>query len=420
MTQRLLMIYDDGRGQWGPLTDCRAAFDVRSGAVTGRQRIEAVLGQPADSLCVPPHLTPVYQEAQEAGISVVSGALPGAGASSEKIPGAVLLVNGRWVGGPLEEARRVASLPVGEALVDPQGQVIAVHLRPDAAQAFIDRGFELDPATPQRTAGSGALLLSRPWHILEHLPSTMAQDLERLVQTMPASEPPAGAMVLGDFPVRVAPDAQVHPMVVLDARQGSVIVDAGATIGPFCVLVGPCYVGPGTTVQPHTHLRAGCSIGPQCLVAGEISHAIFQGYANKAHAGYLGNALVGQWVNLGANTNASNLKNTYGHVRVQLSPDAPLEDTGLTKLGPLIGDFVRTAISTRLTTGCVLGTGCMVALSGFPPKLVEPFMFLTDAGAQRYDIEKFLHTAHAMMSRRGQSLSEAQQALLRRLHAQRV
>src|SRR5690606_20550055 len=125
-----------------------------------------------------------------------------------------------------------------------------------------------------------------------------------------------------------APDAQVHPMVVLDARQGSVIVDAGATIGPFCVLVGPCYVGPCTTVQPHTHLRAGCSIGPHCLVAGEISHAIFQGYANKAHAGYLGNALVGQWVNLGANTNASNLKNTYGHVRVQLSPDAPLEDTG--------------------------------------------------------------------------------------------
>ena len=152
--------------------------------------------------------------------------------------------------------------------------------------------------------------------------------------------------------------------------------------------------------RPHS---GNTSIGEHCLVARqEISHSIIQGYSNKAHTGYLGNSLVGQWVNLGADTNVSNLKNTYGPVRVQLSADTPPENTGQSKQGPIIGDFVRTAIGSRLPTGSCYSTGTMLALSGVAPKFTPRFSFLTDDGPpdEKYDIDKFLAAARTVMARR--------------------
>ncbi len=124
---------------------------------------------------------------------------------------------------------------------------------------------------------------------------------------------------------------------------------------------------------------------------------------------------MGQWSNLGAGTTVSNLKNTYGPVRIDLG-DGP-QDSGRVFNGPVIGDFVRTGIGTRLMTGSVVGTGVCLATSGFPPKHVPAFRFVTDAGDDPYDIVRFLDTARTAMERRGAALSEADEALLRRLHA---
>jgi hypothetical protein len=144
------------------------------------------------------------------------------------------------------------------------------------------------------------------------------------------------------------------------------------------------------------------------VVAGEVSTCVFHGQSNKAHSGYLGNSLVGQWVNFGADTNASNLKNTYGTVRMQLEAEGPVEDSGLTKLGPVVGDFVRTAIGSRLMTCSVVGTGSMLSMSGFAPKFVPRFAFATDGGVERCELDKFLETAQKMMARRGQNLGAAE------------
>ena len=164
---------------------------------------------------------------------------------------------------------------------------------------------------------------------------------------------------------------------------------------------------------------------------------VIQGHSNKGHAGFLGHALVGEWVNLGADTTASNLKNTYGQVRVQLpsppgaggaggerssAPSAAAEvaeSSGLTFHGPILGDFVRTAIGTRLPTGAAIGTGVMLASARFAPKTAEAFGFYVDEhGQQRklYDPDKLIETARAMMSRRGMDLGAAEEALLRALH----
>ena len=143
---------------------------------------------------------------------------------------------------------------------------------------------------------------------------------------------------------------------------------------------------------------------------------IFQGFSNKSHDGHLGDSWVGRWVNLGAGTTNSNLLNTYGEVTMRLEPDGPRLRTGMQFLGAIIGDHVKTAISTRLMTGTVLSTGAMIATTAPPPTTVPRFAWLTDEGCRTYNIEKFIEVAKTMMARRHVQPSEAYVEALRTLH----
>jgi UDP-N-acetylglucosamine diphosphorylase/glucosamine-1-phosphate N-acetyltransferase len=257
-------------------------------------------------------------------------------------------------------------------------------------------------------------LLLHPWDLHAHLEVTLRDDL--LASGLPAYTSGVATIVTaGSHPIKAAGSAKLHPMVVINAEKGPVVIDEHAVIGSFAVVAGPCYIGPGTIIAPHTHLRANTSIAGSCVIGGEVSAAVIDQCTNKSHTGYLGNAIVGQWVNLGADTNASNLKNTYGHVRMTLERDGQPHDSGLTKLGPVIGDFVRTAIGSSIMTGSCIGTGSMLALSSFAPKFVDRFRFVTDQGDQPYDIEKFLQTARQMTRRRRMELPAAMEARLREL-----
>ena len=142
-------------------------------------------------------------------------------------------------------------------------------------------------------------------------------------------------------------------MVVLDAEHGPIYIDAGAEIHPFTRIEGPCYIGAGSVLFG-AKCRAGNSIGPMCRIGGEIEGTIIQGYSNKYHDGFLGHAYVGQWVNLGALTTNSDLKNDYSEVRITLDGQSPIA-TGSNKVGALIGDHAKTSIGTLLNTGDVRG-----------------------------------------------------------------
>ena len=160
-------------------------------------------------------------------------------------------------------------------------------------------------------------------------------------------------------------------------------------------------------------------IGPHCRVGGEIGGTIFQSYSNKSHDGHLGDSFVGEWVNIGAGSDNSNLLNTYGEVIVRLEPDGGLVRTGRQFWGSILGDHVKLAIGTRLMTGTTVGTGAMIAQSRPPSSLVGRFSWLVDSadGAKTFRFDKFMDTARAMMSRRGRSPSAATEAALRALHA---
>ena len=210
----------------------------------------------------------------------------------------------------------------------------------------------------------------------------------------------------GDGPVSVGEHVELGPGVVLDTRDGPIRLDDGVTVEPFTHLRGPAYVGAGSTLLGG-RLTA-VSIGPVCKVHGEIEETVILGYGNKAHDGFLGHAYVGMWVNLGALTTNSDLKNNYGTVRVW-TPDGVV-DTGRRKVGCLVGDHVKTAIGTLLNTGTVLDTGSNV-FGGTPPGYLPPFSW--GAAERAYDLSAFLATAATVMGRRDVELTDGQRRLLR-------
>jgi len=396
-----LIIFDDSAGQWGPLNDLRPLFDCRTGARTTRKRLEQALGARAAALWV--------ADGDVASLVAANSDTPVKRWSEAAAP---LCVNARWLA--LDHVEQVGDLAESEALVQADGAVVAVRLEAEGTRRFLEH-WRLPDGVPRRQI-DGDWLITRPWHVLDHLARALHHDLATFdLPTL--REGQRRAVCFGDHLVRVHPDTTIQPGAVFNSEQGAIVIEQGALIGALAVLEGPCYVGPGSHIAAHAHLRPNTSIGPMCKVGGEISHSILHGYSNKGHHGYLGHAQVGQWVNLGAATNVSNLKNTYGPVRVQLEPDGEREDTGRQFHGPIIGDFARTAIGSRLSTGCVIGTGAMLASSRFAPACVPRFAFLTDAGQVMHDLDALFTTLRRMMQRRHGELSPELEQRLRNLAA---
>jgi len=211
--------------------------------------------------------------------------------------------------------------------------------------------------------------------------------------------------------VYIAPGARVHPMVVIDAENGPVYIDQDAEIYPFSRIEGPCYIGKESTLFG-AKCREGNSIGPACRVGGEVEESIIHGYSNKYHDGFLGHAYVGEWVNLGALTTNSDLKNDYSTVSVMLDGRRAI-DTGSTKVGSLIGDHVKTSIGTLLNTGSYVGSMALIMATGKPlPKFIPSFAwFLEGVVTKGFGKGKLYETARMAMGRRNCRWSEAEQAM---------
>ena len=198
-------------------------------------------------------------------------------------------------------------------------------------------------------------------------------------------------------------EGRVHPSAVLYAKENMLLengveVEAGAVLDARS---GPIYIGKGTIVRPHSYLRGPLSIGPECRIGGEVTHSIFHGYSNKAHYGFIGHSYVGEWVNLGAGTTNSNLKNNYGSVKVWANGQEV--DSGQQFLGCFIGDFAKTGIGTLINTGTVIGLGANVLGGKVTPKHIPDLQW---DETSKYRPDDFLKAAAVMMRRRGMKPDE--------------
>ncbi len=201
--------------------------------------------------------------------------------------------------------------------------------------------------------------------------------------------------------------------VIISKENGPVVIDDSATIEPFSVLNGPLFIGKNCIIKSHSTI-SNSIINHDCKLSGEVHSSIFQPYSNKAHEGFLGHSFIGSWVNLGAGTTTSNLKNNYSNVSVKW--DGDLIDTGSIFFGSIICDHVKTAIGTNLNTGTVIGMGSNVVSQSFPPRYIPPFSLYYKGKITKIPFDAFCETAEKAMSRREKSLSTEEKDKLHNIY----
>ena len=202
----------------------------------------------------------------------------------------------------------------------------------------------------------------------------------------------------------------------LNTSTGPIYVGQDALIMEGGLLRGPLCVGPGAVVKMGAKVYGATTFGPRCKVGGEISNVVFQANSNKGHDGYLGNSVIGEWCNLGADTNASNLKNDYGEVKVWSYVKRGLRSTGLQFHGIVMGDHSKTGINTMLNTGTVIGFSANVYGGDFPPKFIPSFSWGGGADRVTYRLDKAITTATRVMQRRGLTFGPQEDRIFRRVY----
>jgi UDP-N-acetylglucosamine diphosphorylase/glucosamine-1-phosphate N-acetyltransferase len=391
---RILVFEDAGVSRLGPLAQTRPAFGLRCGAVTLLERQTRCLAANEVGLLVRPEMAALSR--------FLWPGLPVNDRDWLKTD-KVLLVNGRWLAPdslPLWDDQPSVGLVNGE---------VAFALVPadEAAPLTIDDlGWHLSAWKDRLPAyAAGGALIDRPWDLVEHNARALEDD-GRFWRTHRETAVPQGTTIVGPADRFLAdPSAKVEPLALIDTTNGPVILDRGVIVQAFSRLEGPCYVG------PETHVLAGrlkgVSVGPQCRVGGEVESSIIYGHSNKAHEGFLGHSYLGEWVNFGAGTQTSDLRNDYGNVPVTIA--GKRVDTGLLKVGSFVGDHTKTSINTMFNTGSVCGPFAMLVTAGklMPRNLPAYCQVVNEQVTARTDLGQMFRTARTMMARRGVAWTEA-------------
>lgn len=394
-----LYFYDDARArQFEPFALTRPGSELRAGTSLIRRRWEHATSMASAGFISSPHLAH-FQE----------GNAPPAVAPKSEIPAGSIVVNSRCVI-PLDlEFDRFDLLMC-------EGVACAVRLaRTLPVSQFADGSLDL--GTIQTSLGGRRVngrWINEVWDFIATLPEQLAEDIPIRAKALEATAL-TDAAVVGSEEVFVEEGAEIGPHVVLDASAGPILIRKGAVVAPFTHLVGPVAVGRSSRILGDR--VAASSIGDHCRVHGEFSNSIVIGHSNKTHAGFVGHSYLGRWVNLGALTTTSNMKNTYGPV--QLWTPAGLRSTGQQFLGTMFGDHAKTGIGTMLSTGTVMGAGANVFGANTPPKVIPPFAWGDAAPYDTYDVARFLVVAERAMARRNVELGDGARKQLAEAHKRR-
>jgi UDP-N-acetylglucosamine diphosphorylase/glucosamine-1-phosphate N-acetyltransferase len=324
----------------------------------------------------------------------------------------IVLVNGRWLP-PAGVAINLAGPAVATVGDEVVYAVLGTEQLADCSSHTIDDCLETWKQTLPVRPASG-FMISYLWDLIEHNAEQIALDSRGAI-VRPMNNP---ISVIGpEKRLHIDPTARLDPMVVADTTNGPVVIDYQAVIHSFSRLEGPCYVGPHTQILG-AKIRAGSSVGPHCRIGGEVEASIVQGYSNKYHDGFLGHSYVGEWVNIGAGVQTSDLRNDYGEVSVIVNGERVA--SGSHKVGSFIGDHTKIGLGTLLNTGSNIGIFCNLLPSGsLLPKYVPSFASWWNGSlVDKSNVLELERIAGAVMRRRGWAFSDVHAALVRKLHEQ--
>lgn len=393
-----LVLFDDQRArEWEPFSLTRPVGSLWYGAMRLAERASRTTGMPVSGYAAAPHLQ-----------GWIGPGIPRISQDWSPKGGPTLFLNSRFaasLGGIPPSGPAPATLFLGELVV---GWILPAGQAPPE-DALLDPAAGFEPGSAMEVQGE---LLDWPWTLMSRNGHRLQADLaaQSLGGWPRGTAAPHGVHVMGDGGLHVEFDTTIEPGVVLDTRSGPIHLSRGVVVRAFTRLSGPAFVGPDSVLLGGE--LGNLTVGRTTRIRGEVADSVVGDFVNKAHEGHLGHAVLGDWVNLGAGTTNSDLKNSYGEVRVLL--DGGEVDTGLIKVGSFLGDHVKTGIGTLLPTGAVVGAGSNVFPGGMAPRRVEPFRWQGPDGAVPYRFQKFLEVANRAMARRGEGIDEIGVTLLHR------
>ena len=392
--------------QFRPLSWLRPVFELACGQSGVRERVNRFLAPEQWGAFVRPWLAEAYQEEHPAARLNQIDWLKSS---------PTLLLNGRW----LPELSQLQQLQAGDAVWHGEALVGLLIEPGDVAQFDLAdiSASATKLAKSRREVSASGELPAYPWDLV-HL---NGQQLERDFRTRPhgPSKVTLGSQVaiLGkDEDVYIDPAAQIDPFVVIDARSGPVWIEAGVKVQPFTRIEGPAFIGQDSQLF-RANVKAGTTIGPVCRVGGEIEESIFHGYSNKYHDGFLGHSYICPWVNLGALSTNSDLKNDYSAVSVPLWGESI--PSGSTKVGCFIGDHSKTALCSLFNTGSSVGVMSMILPGGrLLPKHIPSFSRIWHGAIEEIPegLDPSLAAAKTAMGRRQCEFTPAMDRLLRAVY----
>lgn len=396
-----LAIFDDKPNLFYPISLTRSVGDLRCGILKLRQRLQALLFNDEDQVIIDENLVAVYKEHHPDWIINYAD-------------GDTLFVNSR-IRYSNDTIKKIKELQPQQGIKDSNNDLVAfrkVVSKQSITPSDIDKemnSLEITKAGNVLFQNVADLIMANPEMITYDF-EMFFKDEENFIETEP------GVTILNPYQVWIGEDAVLRHGVVIDATHGSVVIDERAEIMSHSVIIGPAYIGKGTKVKIGTKLYEGTSIGPICKVGGEIEGSIIQAYSNKQHDGFLGHAYLGEWVNLGAGTNNSDLKNNYKPVSFYSYADKAKIDSGYQFLGSIIGDHTKTGINCTLNTGVVIGVGCNLWGTKLIADYTKSFAWGEADSLVPYDIEAFIKTAEVVKQRRNLTLTNEEINLLKRIY----
>jgi UDP-N-acetylglucosamine diphosphorylase/glucosamine-1-phosphate N-acetyltransferase len=253
-------------------------------------------------------------------------------------------------------------------------------------------------------------LLEHPWQIFEFNDWAINEDFKMITQKRTSEKIPSSNQVVCAENIFIEAGAKIS-FSILNAESGPIYIGKNSEIQEGCLLRGPVSIGQESRVKMGTKIYGATTIGPNCLVGGEIKNSILMAFSNKAHDGYLGDSVIGEWCNLGAGTSNSNLKNNASNVKIWNKEKSIFIDAGK-KCGLLMGDYSRCAINTSFNTGTVVGVCCSIFGNSFPPKFIDSFTW----GKEKYIFEKALVDINNWKKLKGQEITQTEIESLKNIY----
>ncbi|MCM8804688.1 MAG: hypothetical protein NC833_05500 [Candidatus Omnitrophica bacterium] len=399
-----ILIYEDAN--WinlTPLTYIKPVFELRCGFNSLLEKIISIVPNDEINLWVRDYLKNLCSKKFNYKVN-----------NEEFLKDDLLIINGRWL------IDRKINLNFNEEKVYLRdGEIVYGVIKKENVNKYWNGDINeflkniLDNIKKEET---DFVLIKYPWDLVHYNSHMIKFEFEKRNERKILGKFSERASIYGsENNIYIAKTAEIYPFVVLDVSEGPIYIDEGVKIFSFSIIIGPSYIGEKTQIMPGAKIREGNSIGPVCRIGGEVEESIFHSYSNKYHDGFIGHSYIGEFVNLGALTTNSDLKNDYSNVTVYLN-GKPV-DTKELKVGSFIGDHTKTSIGSFFNTGTIVGVMCNITANNILPKYFPSFIWFVNGKFMKgYGLDYSINTAKISMERRGRVLLIEEEEAIRKVY----